>query len=104
MKNIITDFFYIIRIQEHHSKINENQRKPLKMLLHPKYFKHGWIGYTFTKVLAFLILYYIIIIIVAIGTNGLDKKKHCGIYKNGTESKYPKVHLDDRSRYVQVHT
>ena len=73
--------------------------------MHPKYFKHGWLGYTFTKVLAFLILYYIIIIIVAIGTNGLEKERDCGIYKddkiykNGTsKSKDSEVNKDDRSR------
>jgi len=69
------------KIQEHHSKISK--RKPLKALVHPKYLKHGWIGYTFTKVLAFLILYYVITITVAIGTKGLDKERDCGIYKDG---------------------
>merc|ERR1712001_377083 len=54
------------KVHEHHSKISK--RKPLKALVHPKYLKHGWIGYTFTKVLAFLILYYVITITVAIGT------------------------------------
>ena len=50
--------------------------------MHPKYLKHGWIGYTFNKVLAFLILYYVITIIVAIGTHIKDKES-CGIYKDG---------------------
>jgi len=68
------------KVHEHHSKISK--RKPLKALVHPKYLKHGWIGYTFNKVLAFLILYYVITIIVAIGTNVNDKKS-CGIYKDG---------------------
>ena len=61
------------------------------MLVHPRYFRHGWIGYTFTKVLAFLALYYIIVIIVVIGNNVYDKEKDCGIYKNGTKSNDPKV-------------
>ena len=74
--------------------------------MHPKYIKHGWIGYTFTKVLAFLILYYVITIIVAIGTN-INDKESCGIYKDGeyyknttSKSKYPKVDNNDRSRYM----
>ena len=39
---------------------------PMSTLLHPKYIKHGWVGYTFTKVLMFLFLYYSILIFVSI--------------------------------------
>ena len=38
----------------------------MSTLLHPKYIKDGWVGYTITKVLMFLCLYYSILIFVTI--------------------------------------
>ena len=38
----------------------------MKTLLHPQYVRHGWIGYTFTKVLMFLFIYYTILIFVTV--------------------------------------
>ena len=43
-------------------------------MIHPKLFRYGWLGYTFTKILAFLLLYYAILISVSLIT---PEQKDC---------------------------
>ena len=58
------------RVKETHEKLHSLH--PLKSLLDPKYFWHGWFGYTLDKVLAFLFLYYAILIFVTVAAPSLE--------------------------------
>ena len=62
------------KVKENHQGLHSIH--PLKSLLHPEYFRHGWFGYTLEKVLAFLFLYYNLLIFVTVAAPSYKECKN----------------------------
>ena len=62
------------KVKETHERLHSLH--PLISLVHPKYFWHGWFGKTMEKVLAFLFLYYAILIFVTIAAPSYKECKY----------------------------
>ena len=62
------------KVKETHERLHTLH--PLKSLLHPKYFRHGWFGKTLEMVLAFLFLYYAILIFVTVAAPSYKECKY----------------------------